>query len=121
MKYAVIESGGKQYKVSEGDVIEVDKVSGEKDQKIIFDKVLLLVADGAVLIGKPILPDVKVEGTILEQKKGEKIRVAKFKAKSRHRRVMGFRSQLTSIKIEKIESEVKKTSSPKKTSKAKPR
>lgn len=118
MKYVVIESGGKQYKVSEGDTIEVDKVSGEKDQNIIFDKVLLLVADGAVLVGKPILPDVKVEGTILEQKKGEKIRVQKFKAKARFRRTTGFRPLLTRVQIVSIRTSRKEEEKPKKTKKS---
>lgn len=104
MKYAVIESGGKQYKIIEGDVIEVDKINGEKDQKIIFDKVLLYVADGAVLVGKPIVPDVKIQGIILEQKKGEKIRVQKFKAKARFRRTTGFRPLLTRVQITGIDT-----------------
>lgn len=101
MKYAVIKSGGKQYRVCEGDIIEVDRLSFDKDQKASFSEVLLLVNDGQIKIGKPFLPDVKVTGKVLDQLKGKKIRVSKFKAKARYRRVMGFRPSLTRVQIEK--------------------
>lgn len=104
MEYAVIRTGGKQYRVKPGDVIEVDKLPVLKDQSITFDDVLLWVLDGQVKVGTPIVSDVKVKAKVLDQKKGEKIRIAKFKAKVRYRRVMGFRAQLTRIQIEKIES-----------------
>lgn len=103
MKYAVIKSGGKQYRVSEGDIIEVDKLEVKEDQ-VIFDNVLLLVSDDSVQIGKPFIIDAKVKAKLLEQKKGEKIRVAKFKSKVRYRRVTGFRAMLSKVQIEKIES-----------------
>lgn len=112
MKYAVIKTGGKQYKVSEGDVIEVDKLEVKED-KVVFDNVLLLVSDEGVNIGKPFVSDAKVKGKLLEQKKGEKIRVAKFKSKVRYRRVTGFRAMLSKVQIEKIEKiespEIKKS------------
>lgn len=101
MQYAVIKSGGKQYKVNVGDTLELDKLTVEKD-KIIFDEVLLLVADGKVTVGKPSIKGALVEATLLEQKKGEKIRVARFKAKSRYRKVTGFRAHLSVVKIDKI-------------------
>lgn len=104
MKYAVIVSGGKQYKVSEGDVITVDKLLGDKNDKINFDEVLLMVDEGNVKIGKPVVSGVKVAGELVEQIKGDKIRVSKFKAKSRYRRTVGFRALLTQIKIDKIEA-----------------
>lgn len=102
MEYAVIQSGGKQYRVSLGDIIEVDKLPLEKDKDVFFEKVLLLSANGNIKIGKPYLSDIKVKGKVLEQKKGEKIRVSQFKAKVRHRRTMGFRASLTQIKITDI-------------------
>ena len=114
MEYAIIKSGGKQYKVSEGDIIEVDKLSSDKNKQslrsgdlkdVIFENVLLLVSDSDVKIGKPTL-SAKVKGKLLEDFKGEKIRVAKFKSKVRYRRVTGFRAQLSRIKIEKIESDL---------------
>lgn len=103
MNYAVIKTGGKQYRVSAGDIIEVDKLPVEKDSPVIFNQVLLLFCDDEVKIGTPTVSGATVKAKVLEQKKGKKIRVAKFKAKSRYRRVMGFRPQLTKIKIEKIE------------------
>jgi large subunit ribosomal protein L21 len=102
MKYAIIKSGGKQYKVSEGDVIEVDSLDKKKDDKIIFDNVLLLVSDTSVKIGKPTVVGEKVEGVVLEEFKGDKLYVLKYKAKVRYRRRIGFRARLTKVRIEKI-------------------
>lgn len=100
----MIRSGGKQYKVSTGDVIEVDKLElGEKTELVIED-VLLTSIGGKVSIGNPVLTNAKVKATLVEQKKGEKIRVMKFKAKSRYRRAIGFRAKLTVLKIDKIET-----------------
>lgn len=102
MNYAVIKSGGKQYKVASGDVIEVDRIPETKDKKIVFDKVLLLNIDGKVRLGKPYLEKTEVIGKILEQTKGDKIRVAKFKSKVRYRRAVGFRAKLTKVEIAEI-------------------
>jgi large subunit ribosomal protein L21 len=101
MNYAVIKTGGKQYKVSEGDIIEIDRIVG-KDEKFTFEEVLLLVNDGKVTVGKPFIAGEKVEAKILEDLKGEKVRVSKFKSKVRYRRTMGFRAALTKVQIEKI-------------------
>lgn len=101
MKYAIIKTGGKQYKVSEGDIIEIDKLP-EKDGKVFFDQVLLLVTDSGVKVGKPTVPGEKVEAKILGSFRGTKIRVSKFKSKVRYRRVSGFRASLTKVQIEKI-------------------
>ena len=99
MKYAVIKTQGKQYKVKEGDLVTVDNV---QDGKLNIE-VLLLVSEKTVKIGKPVVSGAKIKAKVLKNFKGEKIRVAKFKAKSRYRRVVGFRPSLTQIKIEKIE------------------
>ena len=104
MEYAVIRTGGKQYRVKTGDVIEVDKLQNPKDSNVTFDDVLLSVSDGQVKIGTPVVVGVKVKAKVLDQVKGEKIRVAKFKSKVRYSRVMGFRPLLTRVQIEKIES-----------------
>jgi large subunit ribosomal protein L21 len=101
MKYAIIKTGGKQYKVTEGDIIEIDKLP-EKAGKVVFDQVLLLVIDNGVKIGKPTVTGEKVEGKVLGSFKGTKIRVSKFKSKVRYRRVTGFRASLTKVQIEKI-------------------
>lgn len=102
MKYAVVEISGNQYKVAEGEELEVDKIEGEKGKKLTFDKVLLVVNEKKRRIGSPLVKGAKVRAEILEQFKGKKIRVATYKAKSRYRRVIGHRSLLTKIKIKKI-------------------
>lgn len=113
MEYAVIKTGGKQYRVSSGDVLEIDKLPQDADSNITFEDVLLLVSDSSVKIGKPMLSSVKVKAKLLEQKKGKKIDVYKFKAKARYRRKIGFRALLSKVLIEKIESG-EKASAPKK-------
>ncbi len=101
MQYAVIRSGGKQYKVSVGDTLKFDKLNSQEGKNIAFD-VLLLVSDGKAKIGKPVVSGVRVEGKLIENIKGEKTRVSKFKAKSRYRKSMGFRPALSVVKIERI-------------------
>lgn len=103
MKYAVIKSGGKQYRVSEGDIIEVDRLA-ESKEKISFDNVLLYVSDGLIKIGKPNVAGEKVQASLVENLKGDKIRVSKFKAKVRYRKTIGFRPFLSRVKIEKVGS-----------------
>ncbi|HVF69019.1 MAG TPA: 50S ribosomal protein L21 [Xanthomonadales bacterium] len=102
MKYAVLQTGGKQYKVSEGSIIEVDKLQAELDANVNFEKVLLLADEGAFQLGQPHVDGAIVTAKVLEQKKGKKIRVAKFKAKARYRKVTGHRQMLTRLKIEEI-------------------
>ena len=103
MEYAVIKTGGKQYKVSMGSIIEIDRIDSEKDKEIILDDVLLWVCDGQVKIGKPNLSNIKVKAKVIDNIKGDKIRVAKFKAKARFRRVTGFRPHITRLEIKSIE------------------
>lgn len=103
MKYAVIASGGKQYKVSEGTVLEVDKLDVTPGSELSFDKVLLTVDGDTINIGTPYLQDIRVLAMVLEQTKGEKIRVLQFKAKARHRRTIGFRAKLTKMKITSLD------------------
>ncbi len=102
MKYAVVEINQKQYKVKEGEELNVDKIEGDKGKKLTFDKVLLFINEKKRKIGTPHIRGAKVTAEILDQFKGKKIRVATYKAKSRYRRVIGHRSQLTKIKIKKI-------------------
>lgn len=103
MQYAVIKSGGKQYKVSAGETITVDKIDLDGKKSFTFEEVLLFVNEGKVTLGKPSIKGAVVTAALIDQVKGDKIRVAKFKAKSRYRKVMGFRPQHTILKIEKIE------------------
>lgn len=102
MKYAVIRTGGKQYKVQEGDTIEIEHVSGILNEAILFDEVLLVNDTDGYKIGAPTLADLQVKGVIMEHFRGKKIRVGKFKSKVRHRRVMGHRQSLSKVKIETI-------------------
>lgn len=102
MDYAVVKIGGKQFKVSQDDTLEVEKLSNS-EKKVEFEEVLLASLDGRIRVGTPTVKGAKVTATVLENKKGEKIRVSKFKAKSRYRRTAGFRPHLTVLKIDKIE------------------
>ena len=111
MEYAVFKSGGKQYKVKKGDVLEIDKIEGVEDKPFFFEEVLLYVSDGNFKLGKPNLAGFKIKAKILKQKKGDKIYVEKFKAKARYRRAMGFRPRLTEIVVEDLVSD-KKTTKP---------
>lgn len=102
MKYAICQISGRQYKVSEGEEIDIEKIEGKKDDKLKTNEVLLLIDGDDVLIGQPHIKDASVSYQIVGQFKGEKIRVAKFKAKSRYRKVRGHRQKLTKIKILKV-------------------
>jgi large subunit ribosomal protein L21 len=102
MKYAVIAVSGTQYLVKEDQVITVDNQNLEKDQSGKLDSVLLTVNDEAVKVGTPTVDGASVEYQIVNNYQGEKVDVFKFKSKSRYRRSMGFRAQLTDIKITKI-------------------
>ena len=102
MEYAVIKTGGKQYKVSAGSIIEIDRLNSQKDKEVILENVLLWVSDGKVKIGNPFLSGIKVKAKVIDHIKGDKIRVAKFKAKARYRRVMGFRPHITRLEIKSI-------------------
>lgn len=102
MKYVVVQTGGKQYKVSEGDILEIERVSTDKDKSFQLDKVLLYSDGGAAKVGMPFVSGVTVEAVVLEHVRGEKIKVAKFKAKARYRRITGHRQELSKVKIDKI-------------------
>lgn len=99
--YAVIVSGGKQYRVSQGDVIYVEKLDQEVDSKVSFD-VLMLGSENGVEIGTPTLAGAKVEGKILSQVKGEKIIIFKYKSKKNYHRKAGHRQQYTKVEITSI-------------------
>ncbi len=105
MQYAVIVSGGKQYRVSVGDTIEVDRLPIAENNDVVFDTVLLHRTDDKTLIGTPKLPDVVVKGKVLENGKGEKIYVSSFKAKVRHRKRIGFRAFLSKVQIIQVGKE----------------
>ena len=99
--YAIIATGGKQYRVSEGDVIYIEKIDAQVDSTVSFD-VLLMSNDGDVKIGTPVVEGVKVEGKIVGQIRGEKIVVYKYKSKKNYRRKQGHRQPYTKVEITKI-------------------
>ncbi|MCX6817207.1 MAG: 50S ribosomal protein L21 [Candidatus Beckwithbacteria bacterium] len=102
MKYAVIKTGGQQLKVIEGETLTIAKLAGKPKEKISFKEVLLVVNDQKVSLGQPLVKGASVSAEIVNQKKDKKIRVVKFKAKSRYRRVRGHRQEITTVKIVKI-------------------
>ena len=102
--YAIIESCGKQYKVSEGDVVFFEKLDAEEGKKVTFDNVIL-VSDGKdVKVGTPYVKGCKVEGTVVAQGKGPKIIVYKYKAKKNYRRTQGHRQPYTKVEITSIKT-----------------
>ena len=99
--YAIIATGGKQYRVSEGDVIYIEKIDAQVDSTVSFD-VLLVEKDGDVTIGTPVVEGVKAEGKVVGQIRGEKIIVFKYKSKKNYRRKQGHRLPYTKVEITKI-------------------
>ena len=102
--YAIIKTGGKQYRVSEGDVITIEKLDVAAEGTVSFDEVVTVVKDGDVKVGTPLVDGAKVTGTVLEHGKAKKILVFKSKAKSNYRRRQGHRQPFTKVRIEKIEA-----------------
>ncbi|UCF94213.1 MAG: 50S ribosomal protein L21 [Desulfobacterales bacterium] len=102
--YAVVNSGGKQYKVQEGDTLRIEKIPGEVGSPVTFDRVLLF-SDGENLnVGRPLVDTVAVKGHIVEQGKAKKIIVFKYKRRKRYRRKQGHRQVFTAVKIDRIEA-----------------
>ncbi len=101
--YAVIRTGGKQYKVQEGDVLKLEKLAAEVGETVEFDQVLAVKTDGELKIGTPYVEGAKVTAKVLGQGKGKKIVVFKYKPKKNYRRKQGHRQPFTSVRIEKID------------------
>ena len=97
--YAIVETGGKQYRVKVGDRIRVERIASDEGSDIVFDKVLLLGGVGATTVGAPIVDGAAVTAHVEGHQRGEKIDVFKFKAKKRYRRKIGHRQELTEITI----------------------
>jgi len=100
--YAIVDSGGKQYKVQEGEILRVEKLAGEMGDDVSFDKILMFSDGENVNIGTPLLEDVAVSGHIVEQGKAKKIIVFKYKRRKRYRRKQGHRQQFTAVRIDSI-------------------
>jgi large subunit ribosomal protein L21 len=105
MKYAIVESGGKQYKAVEGSTIEVDLLDLEVGKKIDLDKVLLLVEDEKVTVGTPSIKGASVSAIVNDQVKGPKVTIFKYSPKKRIRVKTGHRQQYTQLKIDAIKVE----------------
>ncbi len=100
--FAIVETGGKQYRVQEGDVITVEKLNVEAGEKIVFDKVLMLSDGETVKVGAPYVESCNVTGTVVENGKGPKVIIFKYKAKKDYRKKQGHRQPYTMIKIDKV-------------------
>ena len=100
--YAIIQSGGKQYHVTEGARLNLERLKGEVGQEVSFDEVLLIGGDDSVQVGQPKLQGAQVMGTIVEQGKGDKILVFKMKRRKMYRRKRGHRQLFTQVQIDKI-------------------
>lgn len=100
--YAVVEAGGKQYKISPEDMVTVEKLPGEAGSQVVLTKVLMVSDDGIVKVGQPLLDGAKVVAEIMAQERGPKITVFKFKRRKKYRRKQGHRQALTRIRIKEI-------------------
>jgi large subunit ribosomal protein L21 len=102
--YAIIRTGGKQYKVSVGDVIEVERLPQEEGSEISFEDVLMVGSDDQFSVGQPVLDKTKVVGEIVDQFRGKKIIVFKHKRRKDYRKKMGHRQELSRVRIKDIVS-----------------
>ena len=102
--FAVIKTGGKQYKVAKDDIIIVEKLDAETGKKVSFDDVLLAGKDGDIKVGEPLLKGAKVEAEVLEQRKAAKVLVFKKKRRQTYRRKRGHRQNETVVKITSIKA-----------------
>jgi large subunit ribosomal protein L21 len=100
--YAVIKTGGKQHKVTEGDVLSLEKLEGEDGAQVVFKEVLMVADDQNIKVGKPFVEGATVAGEIIGQKKGPKIHVFKMTRRKGFKKKTGHRQSLTSMKITKI-------------------
>lgn len=100
--YAIIKTGGKQYRVSAGETVQVEKLDVEVGAEVVFDQVLTVVNDADIMIGKPVVEGAKVVGKVVEQGKGPKVRIFKYKAKVNYRKRQGHRQPFTAVEITAI-------------------
>ena len=102
--YAIIETGGKQYKVQEGDVLKVELLPAAAEENVVIEKVLLVNKDGQLQVGNPYVDGAKVTLKVQEHGKAKKVIIFKFKAKKNYRRKQGHRQPYTQAVVEKIEA-----------------
>ncbi len=102
MKHAVIETGGKQYRVAEGDVIYVEKLDAEAGATVKFDRVLAVIDEGNAVFGTPVVEGASVTANVVKNGRGKKVRVYKMKPKKGYQRTQGHRQPYTKVQIETI-------------------
>ena len=100
--YAVVSTGGKQYRVKEGDILRIEKIPGDVGENFSFDKVLLLSDGSELTIGEPTVPNASVNARIVQQGKSKKILVFKYKRRKRFRKKQGHRQPFTAVQIDSI-------------------
>jgi large subunit ribosomal protein L21 len=100
--YAVVKAGGKEYKVSKGDIVRVEKLDGKVGDQVTLNDVLMVSQEGDVQIGNPLVAQAVVTGEIVQQTKGKKILVFKMKRRKNYRRMKGHRQQYTYLKVGEI-------------------
>jgi large subunit ribosomal protein L21 len=101
--YAVIKAGGKQYKVSPGDVVRVEKLGKEAGTTVEFDEVLALNNDQNLVVGSPLVANARVSGTVVETGKAKKVLIFKYKRKKQYKVFRGHRQRFTAVKIDAIQ------------------
>jgi len=106
--YAIIETGGKQYKVQSGDILYIEKLSAEEESLVTFDKVIALHNDKSLKLGKPYIKAASVEARVLKNGKAKKITVFTYRPKKGSKRKMGHRQPFTKVQIEKINTRAPK-------------
>jgi large subunit ribosomal protein L21 len=100
--YAIIETGGKQYKVAEGDTLNIEKLGLAAGETVTFDNVLMVSNDGKLTVGNPFVGNASVTATVEDEGRGKKVIVYKYKAKKGYHKKQGHRQPYTKVKIEKI-------------------
>ena len=107
--YAIVQTGGKQYRVQQGDTVRVESVSGDQGDTVELTDVLMVSLDGKVSLGTPTVPGAKVSAEVVDQGRGKKIIVFKYKAKTRYRRKNGHRQPYSELKITGIKIDKRRT------------
>ena len=102
--YAILETGGKQYKVSEGDTLEVERLASDAGQSVTFDRVLFVSKDGSAQFGSPLVESASITGEVVIHKRGPKVKSFKFKRRKGYHKTIGHRQEITVVKINEIKA-----------------